>query len=76
MTDYEELVLQLLGHCYLYYELDDPVLTDAQYDRLYRKLQQMEQEIPESAVFSGSPTHRVGFDAQALKDFLQTRGLK
>jgi DNA ligase (NAD+) len=46
-------------HNYRYYVLDDPEISDAEYDRLFRELQQLEQEHPE-LVTPDSPTQRVG----------------
>ncbi|MBB3190750.1 NAD-dependent DNA ligase LigA [Halomonas cerina] len=44
---------------YRYYVLDDPRLTDADYDRKLRRLQEIEAEYPE-LVTPDSPTQRVG----------------
>lgn len=49
----------LSEHNYHYYVLDDPVVTDQEYDRLFRRLQQLEHEYPE-LVTPDSPTQRVG----------------
>ncbi len=49
----------LSEHNYHYYVLDDPIVTDQEYDRLLRRLQQLEQEHP-GLVTSDSPTQRVG----------------
>jgi len=46
-------------HNHLYYVLDAPVITDAEYDRLFRELQQLEAEHPEW-MEPDSPTQRVG----------------
>jgi DNA ligase (NAD+) len=46
-------------HSYQYYVLDTPEIPDAEYDRLYRELQQLEQQHPD-LVTSDSPTQRVG----------------
>jgi DNA ligase (NAD+) len=46
-------------HNYRYYVLDDPEVSDAEYDRLFRELQQLEQAHPE-LVTPDSPTQRVG----------------
>ncbi len=46
-------------HNYRYYALDDPLVSDAEYDRLFRELQALEQEHPE-LVSPESPTQRVG----------------
>jgi len=42
-----------------YYVLDDPAIDDAEYDRLFRELQQLEARYPALAV-PDSPTQRVG----------------
>lgn len=44
---------------YHYYVLDDPIVSDSEYDRLYKKLEQLEAEYPELRT-SDSPTQRVG----------------
>ncbi|MGK7297465.1 MAG: NAD-dependent DNA ligase LigA [Candidatus Wenzhouxiangella sp. M2_3B_020] len=44
---------------YRYYVLDDPSIPDAEYDRLMRELEELEQEHPELAD-PDSPTQRVG----------------
>jgi DNA ligase (NAD+) len=46
-------------HNYRYYALDDPEVSDADYDRLMRELQALEERYPE-LVDSRSPTQRVG----------------
>ncbi len=50
---------ELNEHNYHYYVLDAPVITDQAYDRLLRRLQQLEEEFPE-LVTADSPTQRVG----------------
>ncbi|MFY0678054.1 MAG: NAD-dependent DNA ligase LigA [Neptuniibacter sp.] len=49
--------LNLYNH--QYYVLDEPTVPDAEYDRLFRQLQSLEQENPEFAS-ADSPTQRVG----------------
>ncbi|MDJ0573886.1 MAG: NAD-dependent DNA ligase LigA [Xenococcaceae cyanobacterium MO_234.B1] len=44
---------------YAYYVLDNPIMEDAVYDRLYRQLQDIETEYPE-LITPDSPTQRVG----------------
>lgn len=44
---------------YRYYVLDDPTLTDADYDRKLQRLQQLESQYP-ALITSDSPTQRVG----------------
>ncbi|WP_295879661.1 NAD-dependent DNA ligase LigA [uncultured Thiohalocapsa sp.] len=55
----EALRTQLHHHNYRYYVLDDPEITDAAYDRLFRELQDLEAEHPELRT-PDSPTQRVG----------------
>ena len=50
---------QLNQHSYRYYVLDDPEITDAEYDRLFRKLQALEEKNPE-LITPDSPTQRIG----------------
>ena len=47
------------AHNYRYYVLDHPAIPDAEYDRLFRELQQLEADYPEYAT-PDSPTQRVG----------------
>jgi len=54
-----QLRQELNEHNHLYYVLDAPVITDQAYDRLLRRLQQLEVEYPE-LVSADSPTQRVG----------------
>ena len=51
-----------------YYELDQPSVPDAEYDRLFRELQQLEAEHPQCRS-SSSPTQKVG--GKALQVFSQ-----
>jgi DNA ligase (NAD+) len=55
----EELRRQLEYHLYRYHVLDDPEISDAEYDRLYDELSALEDENPELAT-DDSPTRRVG----------------
>ena len=57
---------QIDYHTYRYYVLDDPVVSDAEYDRLLRELQELETEFPD-LIGPDSPTQRVG--AKPLKAF-------
>ncbi|MGB5327036.1 MAG: NAD-dependent DNA ligase LigA [Gammaproteobacteria bacterium] len=54
-----QLRQELNLHNHHYYVLDAPVITDQAYDRLLRRLQQLEAEFPE-LVTADSPTQRVG----------------
>lgn len=55
----EELRNLINEHNYQYYVLDDPRVPDAEYDRLFRELQELEAQHPE-IVTPDSPTRRVG----------------
>lgn len=55
----DELRKQINYHSYRYYALDNPEITDAEYDRLMRRLQELEAQYPES-ITPDSPTQRVG----------------
>ena len=50
---------QLNHHNYRYYVLDDPQIPDAEYDRLMRQLQSLEQQYPQFLT-ADSPSQRVG----------------
>ena len=53
-------------HNHRYYVLDAPVIPDAEYDRLFRELQELEAARPD-LVSTDSPTQRVG--AAPLAEF-------
>src|SRR5438045_7449270 len=55
----EELREQLDHHLYRYHVLDDPEISDAEYDRLYDELKALEDEHPD-LITPDSPTQRVG----------------
>ena len=55
----EELRKELNYHNPRYYVLDDPVVSDGQYDALIRELRKLEAEHPD-LVTPDSPTQRVG----------------
>jgi DNA ligase (NAD+) len=54
-----ELADVLHAHAHRYYVLDDPLIADAEYDTLLRRLQQLEAVHPDLAT-PDSPTRRVG----------------
>jgi DNA ligase (NAD+) len=67
------LVKELNHHIYNYHVLDAPTIPDAEYDRLFRELQDLEAAHPE-AVSVDSPTFRVG--AAPIPEFKQvTHGI-
>ena len=55
----QRLQQDLRVHSYWYYIADDPRISDAEYDILFRELQSLEQQYPE-LIKSHSPTQRVG----------------
>ncbi len=55
----DELRQVLRFHEYRYYVLNDPLITDAEYDILYKKLEALEKENPD-LITPDSPTQRVG----------------
>jgi DNA ligase (NAD+) len=54
-----ELRKEINYHLYRYHTLDDPVISDAEYDRLVQELRELEAEYPEF-IRPDSPTQRVG----------------
>src|SRR5436190_4628455 len=55
----DELRQELNHHLYRYHVLDDPEVSDAEYDRLYDELKTLEEEHPD-LITPDSPTQRVG----------------
>lgn len=60
MEEMRELVERLNRYAYEYYSLDKPSVSDADYDRLYDRLLELEKET--GVVLANSPTQRVGGD--------------
>jgi DNA ligase (NAD+) len=60
----EELRREVERHNRLYHQLDQPEITDAEYDELFRELQRLEAENPE-LLDPDSPTQRVGAEPQS-----------
>lgn len=65
----EGLVKDLNYHNYRYYVLDSPEISDAEYDKLFRRLKNLEEKY--GLVLADSPTQRVG--APALERFEKVR---
>jgi DNA ligase (NAD+) len=59
-----ELRQEIDRHNYRYHVLDDPLISDADYDRLFRRLVELEKQHPALATLD-SPTQRVGAPPQA-----------
>ena len=72
--DYREEMKQLRdalnAHGYRYYVLDDPTISDYEYDHMLRRLEDLEKAHPEE-ITPDSPTQRVG--GPALKEFQQVQ---
>lgn len=66
----EQLRQELNHHSYQYYVLDNPSIPDAEYDRLFRELQALEEQYPELKT-TDSLTQRVG--GEALPQFNTVR---
>jgi DNA ligase (NAD+) len=66
----ESLRRQIEEHNKRYYTLDDPSIPDAEYDRLFRRLQDLEEQYPELAV-ADSPSRRVG--ARPVTQFAEVK---
>ncbi|HEY8088934.1 MAG TPA: NAD-dependent DNA ligase LigA, partial [Polyangiaceae bacterium] len=58
-----QLVREIEAHNYRYYVLDDPSVSDADFDRLLRELRAIEEAHPKLAT-PDSPTQRVGGEAR------------
>jgi len=68
----EKLVKELNYHSYRYYVLDSPVMSDEEYDRLYRQLKELEEEY--HYVLPDSPTLRIG--APPLEKFEKVKHIE
>lgn len=66
----EKLREKINEHNYRYYILDDPSVSDAEYDQLFQKLKKIEADYPELVTME-SPTQRVG--AEPLKEFAEVQ---
>jgi DNA ligase (NAD+) len=66
----DKLREEIKYHNYRYYVLDDPVISDAEYDQLMRELESLERQFPK-LITPTSPTQRVG--APPLEKFEEVR---
>jgi DNA ligase (NAD+) len=55
----EHLRKEINRHDHLYYVLDEPKISDAEYDKLYNNLLEIEQKYPD-LITSDSPSQREG----------------
>lgn len=53
-----ELIKEINRHNYLYYTLGKPILQDKEFDKIYDKLVELENEL--GTIYSNSPTQNVG----------------
>lgn len=68
IEELKDLREKIKHHNRRYYVLDDPQISDAEYDRLFQRLAQLEQQNPD-LVTADSPTQRVG--AEPLEVFAE-----
>ncbi len=61
-----QLIQILAKHSHAYYVMDQPSISDAEYDQLFHQLKDLEARHPEY-IQSDSPTQKVG--GEALKKF-------
>ena len=61
----------LSEHSYKYHVLDNPDISDADYDRLYKELKDLELNHPEIIV-PESPTQRIGEKSQEILNQFNT----
>ena len=57
MNEMKELISKLKEADHAYYDLDEPIMSDREYNQLYEELEQMEKET--GIVMSDSPTQKV-----------------
>ncbi len=59
--EYREKVELLKKYAYAYYVEDNPLVTDEEYDKLYREVEEFEKNHPD-IIDPNSPTQRVGYE--------------
>lgn len=73
LAEAEKLRREIRHNEYLYYVLDAPEITDAEYDRMMLRLRELETRYPDS-IPADSPTQRVG--GRASSQFTEVRHLE
>lgn len=63
-AEYDELAEAVRGHRFAYYQQNAPTVSDAEFDQLYRRLEELEGLHPELKA-NDSPTQEVGGDVSA-----------
>ncbi len=71
-AEVERLRREIDEHNHRYYVLDDPLVSDAEYDALFRRLEQLEKEHPALRT-QDSPTQRVGAAPSAQFETVRRR---
>ena len=66
LKEIEKLREEIKHHNYRYYVLNKPIISDEKYDKLYKRLEKLEEQYPET-ITSTSPTQRVG--GEPLEEF-------
>lgn len=69
-AEIEKLREEINEHNYRYYALDAPLISDSEFDALFKRLQQLELQYPQW-ITPDSPTQRVG--AAPLKEFTEIK---
>lgn len=70
LKEIKNLRAQIDEHNYRYHVLDDPLISDAEYDHLFQRLKALETKFP-SLITPESPTQRVG--SEPLKEFSEVK---
>ena len=65
IKEIQEIREKVRYHNHRYYALDDPEIADAEYDRLFNRLIELEKKYPE-LVTPDSPTQRVGTEPREV----------
>ncbi len=71
--EYKEKVDLLKKYAYAYYVKDNPLVTDEEYDKLYKEVERFEKEHPNLKEID-SPTSRVG--GEVLEGFVKAKHIK
>lgn len=66
-SEIEKLRLEINKHSYNYYVMDNPTISDFEYDKLFSKLKELENKHPEY-ITPDSPTQRVGGISEGFKE--------
>ena len=67
-SEVKELRDEINKYSYNYYVLDNPLISDFEYDTLFKKLQKIEEEHPE-LITPDSPTQRVGGVSSSFEEY-------